>query len=68
MACIESAGSLEIAMASRTDLPEGSYLKVSHVDRAHHWPKVSDINPVEHLRRKYTARSELLQFRPDRPC
>ena len=57
MACGEGAESLEIAMASGTDHPEGSYLKVSHVDRAHHWPKVSDINPVGHVRRKYTARS-----------
>ena len=55
MAC-EGAALLEIAMAFGKDHSEGSYLKVSHVDRAYHWQKVSNINPFEHVRGKYAAR------------
>ena len=57
MACGEGAGSLEIAMAFGKNHTEGSYLKVSHGDRAYHWPKVSNINPFGYVRRKYAARS-----------
>ena len=49
MACGEGAELLEIPMATGKDHSEGSYHKVSHADRAYHWPKVSNINPVGHV-------------------
>ena len=57
MAGGEGVGLLEIAMAFGKDHSAGSYLKVSQVDRAYHWPKLSNVNPFGHVRRKYAARS-----------